>query len=232
MFTPFPPGFCPFPGFPPRSSEQNLGVSIDLKTFLLGLSILRGLVYLVAIPLAPFLYEDHFLVLVLLRPTKEVFLAAGFALRRGDIGFVELAAAAIPLSLLGVWLFYFLAAAYRHEIRNEKLNGRVLGRILPARKVNALGKILKKKGKRFVVLGRLAVLGSTMVAAAAGTLGMKRSDFLPADAAGALLSFALTVAAGYGLGETYERAGPWLTGLAALALVGSGLLLARYLKRS
>ncbi len=218
-------------GFSKPGAEQNLGVKVEPRLALVGLSVVRAVAYLVAIPLAPFLYEDHFLVLVLLRPSKEVFLAAGFALRRGDIGLLEIIAASIPLSIAGVWLFYFLSSAYSGEIKSGKNVG-VLGRLLPTRKINTLSKVLEKKGKRFIILGRIAILGSTMVAAAAGSLGMKAREFLPADMIGATISFGVTVAAGYGLGATYEKAGPWLTVLAVVALIGSGALLARYLKRS
>ena len=40
---------------------------------------------IVAILLAPALFDDHFVVLVLLRPTKEVLLAGGFFLRQDDV---------------------------------------------------------------------------------------------------------------------------------------------------
>ena len=46
-----------------------------LKRFrgvLLWAAALRVALGIVAIPLAPFLYKRHFLVLVLLRPTKEI----------------------------------------------------------------------------------------------------------------------------------------------------------------
>lgn len=199
------------------------------RQILLGLGILRAVLYVAAIPLAPLLYEDDFLILVLLRPSKEVFVAAGFALRAGEVGFVELVVAALPLALLGVWLFFFLGREYSTEIRGNRMSG-IAGRLLRAEKINRAGKALKKKGERLIVLGRLAVLASTAVAAAAGTLKMPSPRFMRADAVGAALSFSVSLAAGYLLGETYERAGPWLTALASIALLALGILLARSLR--
>ncbi|HEX2239746.1 MAG TPA: hypothetical protein VHJ82_01195 [Actinomycetota bacterium] len=201
------------------------------RRILLGLGAARALLYVIAIPLAPLLYADHFLALVVLRPTKEVFVAAGFALRQGEIGLLELTAAAVPLSVLGVWLFFFLGRAYSSEIRGNRLGG-IAGRLLRSEKINDAAKILRKKGDRLIVLGRMALVASTPIAAAAGTIKLAIGRFLRADGAGALISFVVSVSAGYALGEAYEQAGPWLTALAAAALLTLTVLAGVYIKRS
>ncbi len=66
---------------------------------LLALAALRAGLALVAIPLAPALYRDHVHVLVLLRPTKEVLLFAGYRLEERDITPLVAAVAALPLLL-------------------------------------------------------------------------------------------------------------------------------------
>jgi membrane protein DedA with SNARE-associated domain len=71
-----------------------------------------------------------------------------------------------------------------------------------------------------VFLGRLAVMPSTLVAAAAGSAGVPWRTFLLADGAGAAVSMSAMLAAGYLLGETYEEAGPWFTAVGAIALLG------------
>ena len=99
------------------------------KAILLWTAVARIATGIAAIPLAPLVYQDQFLWLVLLRPTKEIFLAGGFLTRQGDVNLVLLVLAAIPLSILGVWLFYQLGRAYSKEIHNDEIGG-LAGRIL------------------------------------------------------------------------------------------------------
>lgn len=200
------------------------------KRALLGFAALRAVLGIVAIPLAPFLYEDHFLVLVLLRPAKEVFLAGGFLARGGDVSLPWLVLAAIPLSIFGVWHFYLLGRAYSGEINSAKLSG-VAARILTPERIERLERALARKGPKLVFLGRLAVLSSAAVAAAAGAAKMEPRKFFPWDLAGGLLSIVYTVAAGWFLGAAYEQAGPWITVAGVLALMGFGLVLGRTLQR-
>src|SRR5687767_164652 len=101
-----------------------------LRGPLLVLAEVRAVLGLVAIPLAPFLYREHFLVLVLLRPTKEVLLAGGFLVRQDKLHVVQLVAAAIPLAFIGVWHFYYLGRAYAREIQTGKGLPRFAERIL------------------------------------------------------------------------------------------------------
>jgi membrane protein DedA with SNARE-associated domain len=191
----------------------------------------RAVVGLVAIPLAPVLFEDHFVVLVLLRPTKEVLLAGGFLLRRGDVDPVSLLVATVPMLFVGVWLFFALGRAYRKEIAAGDLPG-LGGRVLPAKRVGSVRKVLSKKGPRLVVLGRLAAAPSTLIAAAAGSSRMHTRSFLVADGLGALLSIVEVVGAGLLLGEAYKEAGPWLTGVGVAVLLGLLWLGGRYVKRA
>ena len=200
------------------------------KRVLLGFGILRAILGVVAIPLAPFLYEEHFLVLVLLRPTKEVFLAGGFLARQGDVSLPMLVLAAIPLSIFGVWHFFLLGRAYAKEIHSDKMPG-FASRILTPERIKKFEKSLDKKGPKLIFLGRLAVLSSAAVAAAAGASKLEPKKFFPYDLAGGLLSIAYTVAAGWFLGEAYEQAGPWITVLGAVALIGFAFVLGRSLKK-
>jgi membrane-associated protein len=203
--------------------------AIPKRGLLLGLAGVRIVVGIVAIPLAPFLYRDHFLLLVLMRPTKEVFLAGGFLARQGDVQIFALIPAAIPLSIFAVWLFFFLGRAYQQEIESDSLSG-VSGRILTPERVKRFQVALDQKGARLIFLGRLAVLSSAAVAAAAGAAGMQTRKFTLVDLAGGLVAIAYTVAAGYMLGAAYERAGAWLTALGAVALAIFAYILGRALK--
>ena len=210
-------------------SQQRLRKPVA-KKLLLGFAALRALLGVIAIPLAPFLYEEHFLVLVLLRPTNEIFLAGGFLARQGDVSLPLLVLAAIPLSIFGVWQFYLLGRAYAKEIHDDKLPG-FAARILTPERIEKFEKALDKKGPKLIFLGRLAVLSSATVAAAAGAAKLEPKKFFPWDLAGGLLSIAYTIAAGWFLGEAYEQAGPWITVAGVVALVGFAFILGRSLQK-
>jgi membrane protein DedA with SNARE-associated domain len=201
------------------------------RTGLLALAAVRGVLSLVALPLAPALYNDHFVFLVLLRPTKEVLLAGGFFVRRGDVSLLPIVVAAVPLMVFGVWLFYALGRAYADEIHTGEGLPPWAGRLLPRDRIQDLCRILDRKGGGVVVAGRLAAFPSSLLAAAAGVSGMEPSKFLPADALGAALSVVEVMVAGYVLGEAYEEAGPWLTGVGVAVLFGLLIVVGRWLKR-
>ncbi len=197
---------------------------------LLVLAGLRALLGVVAIPLAAVLYEDHFVLLVLLRPTKEVLLAGGFLVRQGEVDLLVLLLAAVPLMILGVWQFFALGRGYKREISRGDLPG-LGGRVLPAKRITDIRKVLTDKGARLVFLGRLAAFPSALVAAAAGASSMPARTFLVADGLGGLLSVVEVVGAGMLLGSTYKQAGPWLTLTGVAVLLGMLWLAGRYLKR-
>jgi membrane protein DedA with SNARE-associated domain len=199
------------------------------RRILLALGGLRIAVAIIAIPLVPLWFKDHFLLLVLMRPTKELFLAGGFLAKRGDVDLVLLCLMAIPLSIFGAWIFFFLGRSYAREIDTGKLPD-LAKKILDPEKIKRFEKALDAKGSKLIFLGRLAVMSSAMVAAAAGTVKMEPKKFFPVDLAGGLVSIAYTVAAGYFLGEAYEKAGPWLTGVGIVAFMGFAYILGRALK--
>ena len=202
-----------------------------MRGVLLVLAVLRGGLALAAIPLAPALYRDHFVLLVLMRPTKEVLLAGGFMMRSDDVEPLAVVAAALPLLVLGVWLFYALGRSFEDEIGEERLPG-LAGRLLPPRRIHRLREILGRRGWPVVFLGRLAAFPSTLVAAAAGSSDMPPRTFLPADAAGAAASLAEAVAAGYLLGQAYKRGGPWITAAGVALLAVLVVVVGRRLKRA
>ena len=201
------------------------------RTPVLWLVGVRALLGLVAIPLAPFLYREHFIVLVLLRPTKEVLLAGGFLVRTGKVNVVIFLAAAVPLLVLGVWVMYYLGRAYATEIKACNLP-RPANRLLPPERIANLQKVLRKRGPRLVFLGRLAAFPSTLIAAAAGSSKLDARRFMKADGLGALASVVEVVGAGYLLGEAYDEGGPWLTGAGIAILAVVAVLFGRYLKRA
>lgn len=192
------------------------------------LAVLRLAVAVIAIPLVPVLFRDHFLLLVFMRPTKELFLAGGFLVRQGDLNLLLLILASIPLSIFGAWLFYLLGRSYEKEIDEGKVPDMV-ARILKPERVRKFEKILDVKGPKLIFLGRIAVMSSAGVAAGAGAARMAPRKFFPVDFAGGMFSIAYTITAGYFLGEAYERAGPWITGLGVIAFMAFAYILGRAL---
>ena len=201
------------------------------RTPLLVAAAVRAVLGVVAIPLAPFLYREQFAALVLLRPTKEVLLAAGFQIRRGDANAALVVAAAIPLAVFGVWLFYFLGRAFSKELQEGEGLPRFAERLLPTEKIKDLCAVLDDKGPKVIFLGRLATFPSSLLAAAAGASGMEAGKFLPADALGAAAGIAEVLVAGYVLGEAYKKAGPWLTAVGVAALLAMLFVLGRALSK-
>jgi membrane-associated protein len=201
------------------------------RGLLLGLAAARTVLGIVAIPLAPVLFADHFVVLVLLRPTKEVLLASGFLLREGDISLVEVVAAAVPLAIFGVWLFYFLGRAYAEEIQAGEGLPRWAEKLLPPERIRKMCSVVERKGRGVVLLGRLAAFPSTLLGASAGVSGMEARSFLVADAVGGVLSITEVMVAGYVLGAAYKRAGPWLTVVGVVVLLGLLVGVGRWLRQ-
>jgi membrane protein DedA with SNARE-associated domain len=134
--------------------------------------------------------------------------------------------------VLAVWQFFALGRAYAGEIQAGEGLPRVAGRILPTARIKELCAALDERGSRLVFLGRLATFPSSLLAAAAGASGMASRAFLPADLGGAVLGIAEVLVAGYVLGEAYQEAGPWLTGVGVVALLGMLFVLGRALKGS
>jgi membrane protein DedA with SNARE-associated domain len=186
---------------------------------------------LLAIPLVPALYKEHFAILVILRPTKEVLLAGGFFIRRGDVNLLAVLLAAAPLGLLGVWLLYAIGRSYADDIHEEDGLPRWARRILPKDRIDRLSRILERKGRGVIVAGRLAAFPSSLLGAAAGASDMEPRAFLLADAIGFLLSLLEVVGAGYVLGAAYKKAGPWLTAIGVAVLFGLLIVLGRWLRR-
>ena len=192
---------------------------------------MRGVLAIAAIPLAPFLYREHFAVLVLLRPTKEVLLAAGLAAHSGDVSLVVVAIAAVPVLLAGVWLFFALGREYGADLAQRELPG-VAGRILPRQRVKRLQKAIEVEGDKVVFIARLAAMPSSLMAAAAGSAKFDVRRFLIIDGIGALVSLVVMVGLGWFLEDAYEAAGPWLTGLGVLALAAIAVFIGRSFSRA
>lgn len=203
----------------------------NLRKVLVAAAVLRAALSIAAIPLAPFLYREHVALLVLLRPTKETLLFAGFAAHNHDVSIPVVVAAAAPLLLVGVWQFFALGRIYSSEISEGALPG-VAGRVLPRARVQRLQQAIEAEGDKVLFLGRIAAMPSSLVAAAAGISDIGWRRFLLIDAAGAITSLVLMVGLGWLLEDAYETAGPWLTALGVAAIAGVAVVIGRALGRA
>jgi membrane protein DedA with SNARE-associated domain len=201
------------------------------RPVLLVLAAVRAIVGVVAIPLAPVLYDDHFVLLVLLRPTKDVLLAGGFLLRDGRVGIVPLLLASVPLALLGVWHFYAIGLAYAEELRSEDGLPRWAQAVVSPKRVKAMEKLIDHNLRMAVLVGRVSVFPSTILGAAAGVSRVPPREFLPLDALGAGLSVAEVLVAGYAFGSAYESGGRLVTVIGVVLLIGGLVAVGRWLKQ-
>jgi membrane protein DedA with SNARE-associated domain len=202
-----------------------------IRRLLVTATVARVVLGLLAVPLVPLLYQDHFVLLVLLRPTKEVLMAAGFMVRAGDAALWALVPAAMPLLVGAVWMVFLLGRSFREEAGGLELGGSA-GRVLPRRRIDEIQALLAERGVPLVALSRLAAFPHTVLAAAAGASELTGRRYVAADLTGALLNLGLMLGAGYILGEAYERAGPWVAALGALALVVLVSVAGKRLRRS
>jgi len=212
------------PGDGGRQSQRT-------KRRLLWVAGARALLALAALPLAPFLYRHHFLVLVLLRPSQGVLLAGAVLARDGRINLPVMLAAAIPLQLLIVWLYFLLGDAWQTEIDSDKKLPFVTARLLAPRQVRRLRRILRARGVRLVVLARFAIFPTGLLAATAGASDMERRRFFVADGLALLVATGLVVGAGYVLGIGQSHAGAWVIGVGVTGLVSMAAAMTFYVWR-
>jgi membrane protein DedA with SNARE-associated domain len=198
------------------------------RRILLVLAAVRAVLAIVAIPLAPALYKHHVAVLVLLRPSKEVLLFAGYMVREGKVNVLTVITASIPLLVLAVWVFYGLGRAYRDDMKDADLPG-VAGRLLPRERIEQLQDAISDRGTPLIIVGRIASMPSTLVAAAAGSADLSFKQFALADLAGSAISLTMVLGAGFLLGEARKSAGPWLTVLGAVAFLALMIVLGKRL---
>jgi membrane protein DedA with SNARE-associated domain len=216
-------------GPPPPSVT---GISPALRRLALSVVIGRYVIVLGVIPAIPFLIaQERIALLVLLRPTKEWLLLGGAFLRvQGDPPVWLLFAAFAPLMLLVVWFFFIAGRAYQDVLRKGS-GPRWLHRVIPPAKLEIAQRMLVRRGPTVAILGRLAAMPPTLLAAAAGVSDVSPRRYLAADLVGAVASFGAVVAAGYGLGQAHEQGGPWVTAAGVAVFVALVFLMTRWVRR-
>lgn len=223
--TPDPDGTPVEPGTSPATAHTDELIDESLarrwKRPLLWLAVARYLIPIIAIPFAPALIPDRMVLLTLVRPGKEVLLAAGGIYRtnaNGEPDLLLLFLAFLPLMVGGVWVFFALGRAWQRELAADE-GPQWLERLVPNDVLHQLQRLLEARGPMLAFLGRIAALPPTIMAAAAGTSNVDSRWYLIADFVGAIASFAITVGAGWALGEAYDRGGIWFTVIGVVLLV-------------
>ncbi|HEV7887787.1 MAG TPA: VTT domain-containing protein [Acidimicrobiales bacterium] len=195
------------------------------KHLLLGLAGLRVGLGVLALPLAPFLYQRHFVVLALMRPSQGVIMAGAFLARQHKVWLPSVLAAAVPLQVLAIWLYFALGRTWNKEIGGRAELPFLAARLLRRDQLKRLRKVLERKGARFVFLARFAIIPTGMVSAAVGASDLDPKRYLLADLAGLFLSTAASVGVGYGLGIAYGGVRPWVVAVGVAGLLAlSGTL--------
>ncbi|MDQ1436937.1 MAG: associated Golgi protein [Acidimicrobiaceae bacterium] len=195
------------------------------KHLLLWLAAVRLVAGAVALPLFPFLYRRHFVVLALLRPSQIVLLAGAFLARQGDVFLPTVLLAAVPLQVLAIWLYFALGRAWSEDIDGDDELPFVAARLLNRDQIRRLRDVLERKGARLVFLARFAIFPTGLLSATVGASDMEPRRFLWADGAGLALSTAASVGAGYVLGVAYGGARPWVVAVGVAGLIAlSGTL--------
>lgn len=195
------------------------------------LGIARFVVPILAIPLAFGSLADserNVALLILLRPGRPEVLLAGFRIRGMDATVGEVFLAYLPLGILSAWGFFWLGRLYADNFRHDTPGW--LARIVPPEVFGKLQILLRKRGPGLAVVGRIAGLPPTILAAAAAVSDVPARKYLAADFLGAVLNFSIIVGAGFALGEAYERAGPWLTGISLVLIFGVSIWIQNWIQ--
>jgi membrane protein DedA with SNARE-associated domain len=213
----------------PDTPVEEFTLAQRWRTPLLALSALRYLVPILALPLVPVLTPDDVGLLTLLRPGKEILLLAGGLSRtNGTPGWLIVFLAYLPLMVGGVWVFFGLGRAYAVELRNGE-GPAWLSRAVPPDRLELAQRVLARRGPTVALVGRVAALPPTIIAAAAGVSDVSTRRYLAADLVGAILSFGIVFGVGLGLGAAYERGGPWLTGVGIVLVIAAASVASRWL---
>jgi membrane protein DedA with SNARE-associated domain len=203
-----------------------------LRRIAVGVAIARYAIPLAVIPAIPFLIaRGELALLVLLRPQKEfLILAAAQLARTGAPSVALLFAAYVPLMIVAIWAFFVVGRMFRPALDAGEAP-RWLTRILPAEQLAVGRRVIARRGPLIAVMGRLAALPPTIMAAAAGASDVDGRRYLAADLLGALGSFALMVGAGLALGDAYDEYGIWVTVAGIIVLLALIMLITRWVRR-
>ncbi len=168
--------------------------------------------------------------LLLVRPSKDVQLwGGGLFTATGDVDLALLFLAYAPLMIVMNWSFFFLGRAYGPSLARGE-GPRWLRQSVSPKNFATARALLARRGPAIAVIGRVAALPPTVMAAAAGTSDIGAWRYQTADTVGGVIAFAVTVGVGLLLGEAYESAGPWLAVGGGVLFLGLLALITRWIR--
>lgn len=215
-------------------------VSTGLKRFVLGCAIVR-----IGVPIASFFTIVAPLVasiangttaniywLTLVRPSKDSVLWGGalWRTRDGEVDLLVLFAAYAVLMIVLNWPFLHLGRAYGPALARGE-GPQWLQRSVSEEKLAMARTLLARKGPTIAIVGRIAALPPTVMAAAAGTSDVSAWRYQIADTIGGVVGFAVTVGLGAALGQTFEQAGLWITIGGIVLIFGAIMWATHWLER-
>lgn len=140
-------------------------------------------------------------------------------------------AAALPMQIAAVWLYFALGRAWSKDLDRDDRLPFLAARVLHPHEIRRLRSGLRARGPLVIVLTRFAMFPAGLAATAAGSAGLPTTKYLVADSAGATVATLAAIGAGYGLGIAHEAAGPWLVGIGFVGLVAISALITVFIRR-
>lgn len=142
-------------------------------------------------------------------PSEVILPFAGFQAERGELNLVLAWVAATVGALVGALVLYGLGAWVGSE-RLSELSGKRWFVVLSQKDYERGERIFERHGAKFVLFGRCIPLVRSVVSVPAGVARMPLVRFCAYTAVGSAVWNAIFIAAGYQLGQNYERVEKWV----------------------
>jgi membrane protein DedA with SNARE-associated domain len=143
-------------------------------------------------------------------PSELILPVAGFLVRSGDLAFVGVVIAATGGSLAGALAFYWLG----HTLGEQRLRAFVArhGRwfAMDEADLDEATSWFERHGAMAVLIGRLVPSVRSVISIPAGLAGMPLGSFVAYTTVGSAIWNTILVAAGWLLGQQWERITPYL----------------------
>ena len=151
-------------------------------------------------------------------PSEVILPFAGFQAERGELNLALAWVAATAGALLGALILYGLGAWIGSE-RLHELAGRRWFVVLSQKDYERGERFFDRHGGKIVLFGRCVPLVRSVVSVPAGVARMPVPRFCAYTVAGSAVWNALFIAAGYQLGQNYDRVERWVAPFTYAVLV-------------
>ena len=167
-------------------------------------------------------------------PSEVILPLAGFRAEEGELNVVLAWVAATIGALVGAVILYGLGAVVGYD-RLHELAGKRWFVVLGQKDLERGDRFFDEHGGKIVLIGRCIPLVRSVVSVPAGQSGMPLPRFLVYTAIGSGIWNAVFIAAGWVLGDNYEKVEGWVQPISyavvAALVVGVLVLVARKLRR-